>query len=120
MILGISFGCCLSLASKSNYARVTHALDHRSMVHGIGEQNTTGKFSTEGRQSGIIGDVARRENQLLCDEELRLLFPIPNASHHYQHYSGYCPLHDHTHLEYDCEIITKFNGRASIWIEHTV
>ena len=43
--------------------RVTHALDHRSMVHGIGEEDTTRKFSTEGRQSGIIGDVARRENQ---------------------------------------------------------
>jgi len=63
MILGISFGCCLSLASKSNYARATHALDHGSMVHAIGEQDTTRKFSTEGQQSGIIGDVAKRENR---------------------------------------------------------
>jgi len=56
----------------------------------------------------------RKPNQLLCDEELRLLFPIPDASHHYKAYSGYHPLHDHNYPQYNCEITTEFDGRASI------
>ena len=40
------------LGNNTFSTRVTHALDHGSMVHGIGEQDTRRKFSIEGRQGG--------------------------------------------------------------------
>ena len=40
------------LGNDTFSTRVTHVLDHGSMVHGIGEQDTGRKFSTEGGQGG--------------------------------------------------------------------
>jgi hypothetical protein len=38
--------------------RVTHALNHGSMVHGIGEVDTTRELGTECGQGGVVGHVA--------------------------------------------------------------
>ena len=56
--------------------RMAHALDHRGVVHGVREENTTGKFGTKGRQSSIVGDIAGRENEssILSVEIGKLLF----------------------------------------------
>jgi len=42
------------LGNDTFSTRVTHALDHGSMVHGIREKDTRRKFSTEGRQGGTL------------------------------------------------------------------
>jgi len=42
------------LGNDTFSTRVTHALDHRSIVHGIGGQDTRRKFSTEGGQDGSL------------------------------------------------------------------
>lgn len=40
-------------------ARVADTLNHRSVVASVGEDDTTGKFGTDGGKAGIIGDIAR-------------------------------------------------------------
>jgi len=42
------------LGNDTFSTRVTHTLDHGSMVHGIGEQDTRRKFSIEGREGGTL------------------------------------------------------------------
>ena len=44
-------------------SRVLDALDHGSVVHGIRQNHTVGQLLGQSAQSGIIGDVAGREDQ---------------------------------------------------------
>lgn len=44
-------------------SRVTHALDHGSMVHLVGENDTPGEFGAQGGERGVIGNVARGKDQ---------------------------------------------------------
>ena len=43
--------------------RVTHALDHRSVIHGVREKDTTGKLGTESGECSVICDVAGRKDE---------------------------------------------------------
>lgn len=56
--------------------RVTHSLNHRGVVHSVGEKDTTRELGTECRESGIIGDVAGREDEssVLSMEVCEFLF----------------------------------------------
>ena len=44
-------------------ARVTHALDHGRVVHGVGEVNAPGELRAQGREGRVVGNVARREDE---------------------------------------------------------
>lgn len=44
-------------------SRMTHALNHRRMIHGIRKENASREFRTEGGKCCIIGYVAGREDQ---------------------------------------------------------
>lgn len=42
---------------------VAHALDHRSVVHPVGKDNTAWEFSAQSGERCIVGDVTGREHQ---------------------------------------------------------
>ena len=44
-------------------SRVTHALDHGSMVHLVRENDTPGEFGAQGGERRVIGNVARGKYQ---------------------------------------------------------
>ena len=44
-------------------ARVTHSLDHGSVIHGVREKDTAGELGTESREGSVVGYVARRKNK---------------------------------------------------------
>jgi hypothetical protein len=58
-------------------ARVSNALDHRGVVHAVTQDHAVREFAAQSCQSGIVGDVARREDQStllrvqLCDRLLK-------------------------------------------------
>ena len=43
--------------------RVTHSLDHGSVIHGVREEDTAGELGTESRKSSVVGYVARRKDK---------------------------------------------------------
>ena len=43
--------------------RVTHSLDHRGVVHSVGEVDAAGEFGTECRESSIVCDIAGGEDE---------------------------------------------------------
>lgn len=43
--------------------RVAHSLDHRGVVHSVGEEDATRELGAECRESGIVGDVAGRKDE---------------------------------------------------------
>jgi hypothetical protein len=43
--------------------RVTHSLDHGSMIHGVREKDTAGELGTESREGSVVGYVARRKDE---------------------------------------------------------
>lgn len=44
-------------------AGVFDALDHGSVVHGVGEDNTVGQLLGEGAKGGVVGDIAGGEDE---------------------------------------------------------
>ena len=44
-------------------AGVTHALNHGRMVHDVGEVDAPGELRAQSGEGGIVGDVARREDE---------------------------------------------------------
>ena len=60
------------------HAGLPNALDHRIMVEGVGQDQAIGNELGDGRDAGLVGDIARGEDQrrLLAVEigELRLEF----------------------------------------------
>ena len=43
--------------------RVTHSLDHGSVIHGVREKDTARELGTESREGGVVGYVAGRKDE---------------------------------------------------------
>ena len=43
--------------------RVTHPLDHGSVIHGVREEDTSGELGTESREGSVVSHVARRKDK---------------------------------------------------------
>ena len=71
------FGCLLRVSFEFGFqilkvvmleenpfsTRVTHSLDHGSVIHGVREKDTAGELGTESREGGVVGYVARRKDK---------------------------------------------------------
>ena len=65
-VLGeLLFKVCHVVVFEDNLAclRVADTLDHRRVVHTVGEDDATGHLAAERRECRIVGDVARAENE---------------------------------------------------------
>ena len=56
--LGLKIGHVVVLPDNLLGARVLDTLDHRGMVRGIGKDDTSWKFRSEGSETSVIGHVA--------------------------------------------------------------
>jgi hypothetical protein len=43
--------------------RVTHSLDHGSVIHGVRKEDTARELGTESREGSVVGYVARRKDK---------------------------------------------------------
>lgn len=61
--LGFQILQVVVLENDSLCTGVSHTLNHRRMIHRVGEVDTSGQFGAQCSESSIVGNVARREDE---------------------------------------------------------